>query len=81
MNEQETLPSSLMDDEMELTLTDLSRMCAVEERHIIEYVEEGVLKAVEVKQTWRFGGSALRRARLEKLQSSKTCRVDVPVEL
>jgi chaperone modulatory protein CbpM len=60
----ESLPSSLMDDEVELTLTDLSRMCAVEERHIIEYVEEGVLSAVEVQQTWRFGGTALRRARL-----------------
>ena len=60
----EGLPASLMDDEVELTLADLSRMCAVEERHIIEFVEEGVLHAVEVKQIWRFRGSALRRARL-----------------
>lgn len=64
MNSSDGLPASLMDDEVELSLTDLSRMCAVEERHIIEFVEEGVLNAVEIKQTWRFSGSALRRARL-----------------
>ena len=61
--DNEGLQASLMDDEVELTLTDLSRMCAVEERHLIEYVEEGVLNAVEVKRTWLFRGSALRRAR------------------
>ena len=60
----EGLAVSLIDDEVELTLTELSRICSVEERHIIEYVEEGVLNAVEVKQTWHFRGSALRRARL-----------------
>jgi chaperone modulatory protein CbpM len=39
-------------------------MCAVDERHIVEFVEEGVLSVVEVSRQWRFSGSALRRARL-----------------
>jgi chaperone modulatory protein CbpM len=43
----------------------LSRMCAVEERHIVEFVEEGVLSVVEMNAAeWRFTGTALRRARL-----------------
>ncbi len=40
-------------------------MCAVDERHLIEYVEEGVLSAIEVgANRWQFSGAALRRARL-----------------
>lgn len=48
-----------------LTIKDLSRMCAVDERHIVEFVEEGVLSVVEINTTeWHFTGAALRRARL-----------------
>jgi chaperone modulatory protein CbpM len=40
-------------------------MCAVEERRIVEYVEEGVLHVDEVSATeWHFSGTALRRTRL-----------------
>jgi chaperone modulatory protein CbpM len=39
-------------------------MCNVEERHIVEFVEEGVLNVVEVSSEWQFTGDALRRARL-----------------
>jgi chaperone modulatory protein CbpM len=40
-------------------------MCAVEERHIVDYVEEGVLTVAEVSASeWHFTGAALRRARL-----------------
>jgi len=48
-----------------LTVRDLSRMCAVDERHIVEFVEEGVLTVVGVNTVeWHFSGAALRRARL-----------------
>ena len=48
-----------------LTVKDLSRICAVDERHIVEFVEEGVLSVVEVDATeWHFTGADLRRARL-----------------
>jgi chaperone modulatory protein CbpM len=42
----------------------LSRMCQVDERHIVEFVEEGVLNVMEISSEWRFTGDALRRARL-----------------
>jgi chaperone modulatory protein CbpM len=39
-------------------------MCAVEERHIVEFVEEGVLHVVDIGSEWRFTGDTVRRARL-----------------
>lgn len=58
------LSGSIFDESAMLSIGDLSRMCAVEERHIVEYVEEGVLTAVQVHSEWHFTGDALRRARL-----------------
>ncbi len=58
------LPGTVFDESVMLSIEDLSRMCAVDERHIVEFVEEGVLSVVEVSRQWRFSGSALRRARL-----------------
>jgi chaperone modulatory protein CbpM len=58
-------PATLIDEHTRLTLAELSRICAVDERHIVEYVEEGVLHLVEVNSvSWHFDGGALRRARL-----------------
>jgi chaperone modulatory protein CbpM len=48
-----------------LTVEELSRICAVDERHIVELVDEGVISVVEVGTLrWRFSGTALRRTRL-----------------
>ena len=48
-----------------LSVRDLSRICAVDERHIVELVHEGVLNVVDADGTeWQFTGEALRRARL-----------------
>lgn len=59
------LPGVIFEESTLLTVQDLSRICAVEERHIVEYVEEGVLSVVEINTTeWHFTGAALRRARL-----------------
>ena len=58
------LSGSLFDESARLSIGDLSRMCAVDERHIVEFVEEGVLRVVDVRTEWRFTGDALRRARL-----------------
>jgi chaperone modulatory protein CbpM len=58
-------PGAIFEESAVLTVQDLSRMCAVEERHIVEFVEEGVLNVIEVNTTeWHFTGGALRRARL-----------------
>jgi chaperone modulatory protein CbpM len=58
------LPGTIFDESAILSIADLSRMCAVDERHIVEFVEEGVLHVVNVSSEWRFTGDALRRARL-----------------
>src|ERR1700733_16199101 len=58
------LTGAIFDDSVVLRLRDLSRMCSVDERHIVEFVEEGVLNVVEVRSEWHFTGDALRRARL-----------------
>lgn len=64
-SEDHPLTGAIFEESVVLTVKDLSRMCAVEERHIVEFVEEGVLNVVEVNTTeWHFNGSALRRARL-----------------
>ena len=64
-SDDRVLSGSLFDESARLSIGDLSRMCAVDERHIVEFVEEGVLTTVEVNTTeWHFSGAALRRARL-----------------
>jgi chaperone modulatory protein CbpM len=59
-----TPPATIFDETAMLSLEDLSRMCSVDARHIVEFVEEGVLNVIEVRSEWHFTGAALRRARL-----------------
>src|SRR3984893_8055348 len=64
-SDDHALSGAIFEESALLTVQDLSRMCAVDERHIVEFVEEGVLNVVEVTAAeWRFTGVALRRARL-----------------
>lgn len=64
-SEDQALPGDIFEEAAVLTVKDLSRMCAVDERHIVEFVAEGVLNVVEFNTTeWHFTGAALRRARL-----------------
>jgi chaperone modulatory protein CbpM len=64
-SEDQALPGAIFEESAVLTVRDLSRMCAVDERHIVEFVDEGVLTAIEVTAAeWHFSGAALRRARL-----------------
>jgi chaperone modulatory protein CbpM len=63
--QDQALSGAIFEESTMLTIKDLSRMCAVDERHIVEFVEEGVLSVVEINTTeWHFTGAALRRARL-----------------
>jgi chaperone modulatory protein CbpM len=62
--ESPALTGTIFDHSTVLSIQDLSRMCNVDERHIVEFVEEGVLNVVEVSSEWHFSGDALRRARL-----------------
>ena len=63
-SDDRTLPGTIFDETAMLSLEELSRMCSVDSRHIVEFVEEGVLNVIEVRSGWRFSGDALRRARL-----------------
>jgi chaperone modulatory protein CbpM len=64
-SEDQALSGAIFEESAVLTVKDLSRMCAVDERHIVEFVDEGVLSVVEINTTeWLFTGAALRRARL-----------------
>jgi len=64
-SEDQPLSGAIFEQSALLTVKDLSRMCAVDERHIVDFVEEGVLHVVEIKSTeWYFRGEALRRTRL-----------------
>jgi chaperone modulatory protein CbpM len=65
------LSGDILDEGMELSVADLCRMFAVEEQHIVELVEEGVLgtrsavSVIEIDKTgWRFQGTQVRRVRI-----------------
>src|SRR5450631_2711176 len=63
--QDQALSGAIFEESTMLTIRDLSRMCAVDERHIVEFVEEGVLSVIEITATeWYFTGAALRRTRL-----------------
>ena len=63
-SEDKALSGTLFDHSAILSIQDLSRMCNVDEAHIVEFVEEGVLNVSRVSSQWHFTGDALRRARL-----------------
>lgn len=66
---QKILNGILLDEQAELTLSDLCCACSMSAEWVIELVEEGALEPMELKplmhqQTqWRFSVSALQRAR------------------
>lgn len=53
----------IVEDNLQFTLIELSRACQTDSERLIELVEEGALvPAGSDASTWRFDGSALRRA-------------------
>ena len=69
-SEEHFLSGVILEERYELSVADLCRMFAVEEQHIVELVEEGVLGTrstvlIEIDKTeWRFHGTEVRRARI-----------------
>lgn len=56
---------AIVEEEIQLTLVELSQACCASEAHVIAWVYEGVLEpAGEAPQDWRFTGPSLRRAKL-----------------
>ena len=63
-SEEPALQGILVDESTLLSIEDLCRICAIERRLVVEFVEEGVLEVAAVDAAeWRFRGGALRRAR------------------
>ena len=61
----ESLPGEIFEEGAVLSVADLARMFAVEERHIVALAEEGVITALEIETAeWRFSGADIRRARI-----------------
>jgi chaperone modulatory protein CbpM len=57
------LTGVILEEQVEMTLADISRSCAVHAQYIIELVEEGVIVPIGREQrTWRFTGNQVRRA-------------------
>jgi chaperone modulatory protein CbpM len=61
--EPSALTGNILEEQDEFSLTEFCSICAVEERQVVELVEEGVITTMSVTQ-WRFNGDALRRARI-----------------
>lgn len=68
MESKKTLPqlsAIVLEEQMDLTLTEVSHACAVHADCIVELVEEGVLAPVgREPHRWRFSGTHMRRARV-----------------
>lgn len=59
------LEGLVVEEQVHLSLWELSRACSADEECILVWVYEGVLEPLgESLQDWRFGGESLRRARL-----------------
>ncbi|ALP53160.1 MerR family transcriptional regulator [Candidatus Tenderia electrophaga] len=61
----EVLAGEILEEEMRLTLTQLSRACEVRNEWLLELVREGVIEPEETAaREWIFAGASLRRARV-----------------
>jgi chaperone modulatory protein CbpM len=59
------LRAMIVEDEIELTLHELSRACGAGEDIVTAWVVEGALEPMgSGPTTWRFAGASLRRARI-----------------
>lgn len=63
--DESCLTGEIFEEGSALSVNDLRRLIAVEQRHIVEWVEEGVITVLEMDAAeWRFSGAQLRRARI-----------------
>ncbi len=58
------IAGAILEEEVELTLSDLCRSCRVEADFVVELIQEGVIDPQEpAEQRWTFGGQSLMRLR------------------
>jgi chaperone modulatory protein CbpM len=74
----EPLSGDIVEETLVLSVAELSRIMSVDERHIVELVEEGVISVLQIDASnWRFSGVALRRARIA-LRLERDLGVNLP---
>jgi len=61
--ENPALSGPILEEQDEFSITEICSICAVEERQILELVEQGIIETHSVTQ-WHFSASDLRRARI-----------------
>ncbi len=63
-SERSAVVGILVDDQMQFTLAELSRICQIDIALVVELVDEGVLTpSGDDADRWLFGGTTLRRVR------------------
>jgi chaperone modulatory protein CbpM len=58
------ITGQILEEEVELTIDELSHACGVHTEWVVELVEEGLIEAIGTRpHEWRFAGLSLHRAR------------------
>lgn len=61
--QEKIIKAAILDEQVDLTLVDMCRVCNRHAEWIVELVNEGVLDPIgNVQEQWRFSGSSLQRA-------------------
>ncbi|MGE0624810.1 MAG: chaperone modulator CbpM [Pseudomonadales bacterium] len=60
---QRELSGVVLDTRTTFTLVEFCSACGVEQRRVVEMVEEGVIEPIADQADWRFHGEALLRAK------------------
>ena len=61
--ESPALSGQILEEQSEFSITEVCSICCVEERQVVELVEQGIIERRSVSQ-WRFSADDLRRARI-----------------
>lgn len=65
----DTIEAYLLDDSVELSMTEICSSCGLSEQVVVEIVEEGIVEPHGSRGDWRFTGFALTRIqRVVRLQ-------------
>jgi len=65
VEDNDIYPAEVFDEQRQITLDELSRLCGVQTSLILELVEEGVLEPMDIQAGhWSFSGTSIRRVQI-----------------
>jgi chaperone modulatory protein CbpM len=53
----------ILEEQGDFTLEEFCSVCAVEQHHVVEMLEHGIIETRSISE-WRFSGDSMRRARI-----------------